>query len=591
MRYCFVFVCQQGELELKALLLAASLNRFLRVDHELVVAMPQPESLWGRPSAKTLALLRRWGARIVPISNPVGPDYPIGNKLPCLQIETAADKLVFLDSDMLCLREFKHQSCFESPFNAKPADLATFGFDADQWQRIYATLGLSPPQLAMTATVSGELMPPYFNAGFIAVHRDDAEKLGAAWIAAALTIDDNEEIKNKRPWLDQIALPVALAKLGLSCTCLDERYNYPAHLKPLTLDPDKLPFFCHYHTPSVLRREPRVNALLTSLAREHPDLAKLLEADPAWQGLLQAYKLHTPAIQGIRGLLPRRFSRPRGHQQMPELIITGIPRSGSSYFCKLVHAVRDCVVINEPTEIFQPLAQQSIPWGVATHYRELRRNILDGKPIKNKLNHGEFIEDTALTDKLESYLPKVTRPDFLLATKNTLAYLARLPQLRRAMPEAAIAACVRHPMDTIASWKTTFPHLANADMEAQLIGNSSDPNLSGLHRERLKEIAAAASVAMKRALLWRYLAEILLDHRQSIVLIHYEALVADPFTALKQIFAEQPLPLHFVRAPVASSPRSKREALDAEDIVAIGGVCAEAAAELGYELNWACGKI
>ena len=98
MRYCFVFVCQQGELELKALLLAASLRRFLSVEHELAAALPQPESQWGCPSERTLALLAGWGVRTLPITNPFGQDYPIGNKLACRN-RNRRDKM-FLDSDM-----------------------------------------------------------------------------------------------------------------------------------------------------------------------------------------------------------------------------------------------------------------------------------------------------------------------------------------------------------------------------------------------------------------------------------------------------------------------------------------------------------
>ena len=81
MKYCFVFVCQQGELEIKSALLAASLKHFLRCRHELVAALPEPEAVWGRPSDATLALLDQLGVRQVPINNPISPDYPIGNKL------------------------------------------------------------------------------------------------------------------------------------------------------------------------------------------------------------------------------------------------------------------------------------------------------------------------------------------------------------------------------------------------------------------------------------------------------------------------------------------------------------------------------
>ncbi|HEY6853265.1 MAG TPA: hypothetical protein VI139_03390, partial [Gemmatimonadales bacterium] len=69
MRYCFAFVCQAGELEPKALLLAASLRRHLRCEHELVAAIPQPESAWGKPGAATLDALRRMGVRFAAIEN------------------------------------------------------------------------------------------------------------------------------------------------------------------------------------------------------------------------------------------------------------------------------------------------------------------------------------------------------------------------------------------------------------------------------------------------------------------------------------------------------------------------------------------
>ncbi|RKZ45568.1 MAG: hypothetical protein DRR16_24100, partial [Candidatus Parabeggiatoa sp. nov. 3] len=73
------------------------------------------------------------------------------------------------------------------------------------------------------------------------------------------------------------------------------------------------------------------------------------------------------------------FKRQGFSKSLPfsEAIITGIPRSGTSYLCRLLHSVPDCVVINEPTEIFAPLNNQLTFWQVATFYQELRRDILD----------------------------------------------------------------------------------------------------------------------------------------------------------------------------------------------------------------------
>lgn len=578
LRYCFVFVCQQGELELKSLLLAASLKHHLRCDFELVAALPTPDAVWGRPSAATLDLLAELGVRLVPIENPIGVDYPIGNKLACLSIETSADKIVFLDSDILCLREFRHEARFDRPFNAKPADYATFTADPVQWQRCYAAMGLSLPPDRMTATVSGQLMPPYFNAGVIAVHRTAG--LGEAWIQAARAIDTDEGVINKRPWLDQIALPVALAKLALSTDCLDERFNYPAHVKPL--NSAELPYFCHYHSPAVLRREPLANALVVELAGRYPALGDMMRENEDWAGLLEPLSLSLPS--GLSRTLTPALSRLAGEGVGGEVIITGIPRSGTSYLCARLNRVLDCVVINEPAEIFAPLAEQAMPWGIPLYYRDLRSRILRGEAIENKLKNGEFIEDTAVMDGLESYRPQVSRPDFLLATKNTLAYLARLPHLRRVMPDASIIACIRHPLDTIASWKSTFPHLKNAAVESLPVGNVDDPFLTEQQRQRLREISASDDEALRRALLWRYLAEILLDNRDRIVLIRYEELVADPRAALSEILknvagaATLRLP-HDIQA---SSPRIKREILTDADYQAISGVCGQVAAELGY---------
>jgi len=585
MKYCFVFVCQQGDLELKSRLLAASLERYLSCEHEVVAALPHPPAAWGTPSQETLTFLSRLGVRFESITNPIGPGYPIGNKLACLGIPTCADKIVFLDSDILCMRAFAGDARFERfAANIKPADLATFGSDLSSWERAYGAFGMPVPMSRMMATVSGESMPPYFNAGFVAVGRDSG--VGPAWVDCARALEDDSRVTDKRPWLDQIALPIALARLGLEADCLDERYNYPAHLKPL--DPGQLPWFCHYHYPAVLRGEPLVNALVKDLADEHTDLREAIEASAEWNFLLRPYAL-TLARNDANPVVPRESARqptpwPADAARSPDLLITGIPRSGTSYLCKLIHQVDDCVVINEPTAIFHPLAKEPTPWGVSILYRDLRREIRDGISIPNKLHQGEFIEDTAQVDTVEQYLPRISRPDFLLGTKNTLAYLARLPQLRLAMPHARIVACVRHPRDAIASWKTTFQHLANADLESQVVGHSRDPALAERQRERLREIASTTALATRRALAWRHLAEILLDLRDCIELVRYEDLVSDPAASLKRIFASTPgmfapnLPSDLT----TSSPRSKRDALDREDLEAIGAICSDSATRLGY---------
>jgi predicted ATPase len=416
-------------------------------------------------------------------------------------------------------------------------------------------------------------MLPYFNSGVIAVQKG----LGFAdvWAECCRTIDAETSITNKRPWLDQIALPIAVAKLNLAYECLDERFNYPAHLKPLPKSPDSSkPFLCHYHSPSVLRREPQLNQLVMELVETYPILKTRLLDLPEWVQLLKPSKL-------------LRLSKHRRFQPEPEAIITGIPRSGTSYLCRLLHTLSDCVVINEPPQIMAPLANESRPWQIATFYQALRRDILDGEPIENKRQNGQVIEDTAVVDIRTHYQPTVSRADFLLCTKNTLAYLSRLPQLKQVMPHAPIIACVRNPLDTIASWKSTFSHLKHAAVTDFPVGHVNDPFLSPWQRDRLAEIATAPKDALKRALLWHYLAECILTDAPQLIVVHYEELVLEPAKVLQTLLDQIPNapPLQGINKITPSTVRQKREVLDTDDIQAIHEICSQYAAELGYTFS------
>ena len=118
--------------------------------------MPGPAGRWGTFAPETSAMLDRLGVRVEPITNEVDPDYPIGNKVSCMRVPAGgADRLVFLDSDILLARPFDGADPrFEFPFAAKPADLANI-VDPRQWRRAYAAMRLRPPDQRVASTVTG----------------------------------------------------------------------------------------------------------------------------------------------------------------------------------------------------------------------------------------------------------------------------------------------------------------------------------------------------------------------------------------------------------------------------------------------------
>ncbi len=563
MDHSFRFVCQAGPLEPKAALLAASLRRYMGTECECLAAIPAGAP----PSAATLALLRSLGVRTRTIVNPLAADYPIGHKIACLDLPTRARKRVFLDTDMLCLRAFSPQPRFQRPgFHAKPADLLTYGADPEHWRRVYGLFGLPPPPPACLTSVSQQATPPYFNAGFIAV--DARAPLAAEWTAVCRRLDADPAIPNKRPWLDQIGLPVAVRRLGLAIDYLDERYNFPAHLKPLPAD---LPWCCHYHAPEVLLREPVLHEAVCDLLAAWPSLRAILDRHEAWRPFLSPPRVRFPV-------------------SAPGILITGIPRSGTSFLCRTLAAVRDSVVLNEPEEILPPLGQGACPpWEIPLLYQRWRRAILEGRPLPNKVDEkGLPVADTRLEDRRRPHLPAVARADFLLGSKNTLAYLACLPGLRHVMPGAAVLACIRHPADTIASWKRSFPHLREVDLAGFPPPYRQWEWLPPGFAHWLRIIEATPSAALRRALLWRLLAEHLWREKGTLHVFRYEEWVCDPAAHVERVWpafgAAFPCRWRPSLRPAPSTPRRHRQVLDREDWQALEAVCAETARLWGYFL-------
>ena len=264
----------------------------------------------------------------------------------------------------------------------------------------------------------------------------------------------------------------------------------------------------------------------------------------------------------------------------PELIITGIPRSGTSYLCNLLHRMSNCVILNEPPEAITALTNAKSPRGLATFLRDRRQDVRAGIPIPNKLVDGRITQDTAQSNETQLYSPEPASADFVLGIKQTLAFVSRLPMLRQMLPHARLVACVRDPLDTIASWKGSFPHLAMADVVRQPVGNPIDPWLTPAQRQELRSIAAILDPAPRRAAWWRYLASLILASRDDLILIRYEDLVTHPRRTLARIL--QGWPAGEEIDPIDPSPiRHRRHMLSSADHLAIRALCRAPANALG----------
>jgi len=266
-----------------------------------------------------------------------------------------------------------------------------------------------------------------------------------------------------------------------------------------------------------------------------------------------------------------------------DIIITGIPRSGTSYLCGLLDKVKNNVVINEPESMSFHLSEESEPRAVASYYQAVRESILSGKEIKNKMLGGKIIEDTAFSQNFEMYHPSIENNNFSLCTKNTLGYLSRLDKFQAIMPKSPIFACIRNPVDTIASWKTTFDHLKKGLLATDfLIGSKKDIYLSEWQKERVTFIAKEDSEVRRRALIWAYLAEWIWMNRDRLIIVNYNDVVLTPETITKCILSETGNIFELDSAMKSSKIRTdKRQYLDEEDFAAIEEYCFPIAKKMG----------
>ena len=146
------------------------------------------------------------------------------------------------------------------------------------------------------------------------------------------------------------------------------------------------------------------------------------------------------------------------------------------------------------------------------------------------------------------------------------------------MPDATFVACIRHPVDTIESWARTFPHLRDADVERFPVGYPSDPLLSPLQREQLAVIAACADLQRRRAMLWNYLASIILQHSERLIIVRLEDLAENPVTRLNNLVtgrSKSELAVSYItRRPSYNTP--------AETLEQVASECDANASRFGY---------
>ena len=225
-----VVVAQSGRLTYEAVTFVASVRTHAPdFAGEIFVAEPQPGPLWPKDpridDLEARGLLLRLGAKILPFeSKHFGARYPHGNKVEALAALPAGRPFVFFDTDTLITGPidqvpfaFDRPSASMARENTWPTPPLYGPGYAKIWRAIYdhfevpfeGTLDLSEPDEHWRRYL-------YFNAGWFFYECPQAFAQTMIHIMTGVRDDELPELASQTlyPWLDQIALPVAISKHG-----------------------------------------------------------------------------------------------------------------------------------------------------------------------------------------------------------------------------------------------------------------------------------------------------------------------------------------------------------------------------------------
>lgn len=280
----FVFVVQGPRLQAQSLILADSLRRH-HPNADLVAYLPG-ETLADVPVA-VADFLTACGVSCRRLDAPDDQwqqPYPHGNKILALAQPRDTRWSMFLDTDMAVIGAIDPTDLPEPmQVSVVPEGIGSWGKDFGQWQAAYGFFHMEMPDERIRLLRGRKLsFPPYFNGGMVAINeadKVDGRGFGDLWRTTASEFDWQAKASNKRPWLDQITLPLTMQRYGFKHKIVDERSN-------CSISNDRKldglnPTILHYHRARFLRNWPGhehlTDAVMDRAASiHHHDTAALL---------------------------------------------------------------------------------------------------------------------------------------------------------------------------------------------------------------------------------------------------------------------------------------------------------------------------
>lgn len=231
MKFSIIFIVDYGKLEWQSICLAASIRAFVR-DRDFEIIAYCPEDRVDGLEETTKTWLEKFGVDIRPLDtrSQYAPAYPHGNKILACAEPRQSSYCLFMDTDMIFVRPTNLGPLFAAGgFCAARETNARWAGEPGLWDRLYEQNAPDAPR-DLAVFSNQRVAPSYYNAGFFGfddrpIEQKANQRFGEIWREISYQIDADPQISEKRPFLDQISLPVAVGACALTPMELSADYN------------------------------------------------------------------------------------------------------------------------------------------------------------------------------------------------------------------------------------------------------------------------------------------------------------------------------------------------------------------------------
>lgn len=226
------FIVEPPDYEIMACYLAASLREQFGQSVALVGYCPTDKLDTVSPDVRVVLDRLTCDLRGFDVEGRFDPPYPHGNKLLATLEPRDTAFSCFMDSDVLCIRPNLIEN-ITRPGHVSLSKAASMNWAPQTiWDDIYATCGMDLPteRFHLMRQKRGPKRVPYFSSGLFSFpeqHRTaDGRSFPQVWMDMAQQLDANPDLPKKRPYLDQMSIPLAIRAAGLDWNILPEEQHY-----------------------------------------------------------------------------------------------------------------------------------------------------------------------------------------------------------------------------------------------------------------------------------------------------------------------------------------------------------------------------